>query len=199
MTRILSIALSTLIAAGAFLSARAQTSTMLSPLTTFGNAGDGTIQPGATDPYPPMDTGSNQRGIAYDPVSGNVVLVDTHSGGGGGFLAGAIYILDGTYGTNITTLNTNGMVYAGSGYADAAAGGCGVEVAVGSTGEQAGEEGAGAAAAGAAAAAPSTPAAAPPPPIVVPTRAVLGAHVCVRVCVGDGHVCVRVCVLGVRG
>ena len=122
MTRILSIALSTLIAAGAFLSARAQTSTMLSPLTTFGNAGDGTIQPGATDPYPPMDTGSNQRGIAYDPVSGNVVLVDTHSGGGGGFLAGAIYILDGTYGTNITTLNTNGMVYAGSGYADAAAG-----------------------------------------------------------------------------
>lgn len=122
MKRILSTALSALIAAGTFPSARAQTSTMLSPLTTFGNSGDGTIQPGATDPYPPLDTGNNQRGMAYDPVSGNVVLVDTHSGGGGGFLAGAIYILDGTYGTNITTLNTNGMVYAGSGYADAAAG-----------------------------------------------------------------------------
>jgi hypothetical protein len=114
--------LSALFALGVFSGAQAQTTRMLSPLTTFGNAGDGTIQPGATDPYPPFDTGSNQRGMACDPVSGNLVLVNTLSGGGGGFLAGAIYIVDGIYGTNITTLNTNGMVYAGGGYADAAAG-----------------------------------------------------------------------------
>jgi hypothetical protein len=122
MKNLLAPILSSLITGGVLLSATAQASTMLSPLTTFGNAFDGTIQPGASDPYPPLDTGNNQRGMACDPVSGNVVLVDTHTGGGGGSLSGAIYIVDGIYGTNITTLNTNGMVYAGGGYADAAAG-----------------------------------------------------------------------------
>jgi hypothetical protein len=122
MRSLLAITFSTLITVGVFSAANAQTAKMLSPLTTFGYAGDGTIQPGSSDPYPPLDTGNNQRSMAYDPVSGKLVLVDTHSGGGGGLLTGAIYIVDGTYGTNITTLNTNGMVYADSGYADAAAG-----------------------------------------------------------------------------
>ena len=108
----------TLALASLALLANAATVKMLSPLTSFGPSFDGSIQPGSFAPYPEIDSNNNQRGIAYDPVSGNLVLVDTHSGAGGtNVVEGGIYIVDGTYGTNISSLNTNGM--AGGNYADA--------------------------------------------------------------------------------
>ena len=57
--------------------------------------------------------GFNMRGLTYDPVSGSLVYVDTHSGSGGSITLmpnAGVYILDSTNGTVITTLNTNGIV-----------------------------------------------------------------------------------------
>jgi hypothetical protein len=97
----------------------------LDPLTSFGSHFDGSIQPNDTTW---VDTSFNQRGMAVDPVTGNLVYVDTHSGSGGSTnVQGAIYILQGTYGTNLLdstglnpfTLATNGIN--GGNYADAAA------------------------------------------------------------------------------
>jgi hypothetical protein len=57
------------------------------------------------------------RGLTYDPISGNVIFVDTHEGSGGtvggnGVISpySAIYILDANSGQIIAALNTNGMV-----------------------------------------------------------------------------------------
>lgn len=97
----------------------AQTVKMLSPLTTFGALSDGSIQPPNIDPV--LSTGSNERGLACDPTSGNLVFVVAGGGAGGTTNPGNIYIVDGTYGTNITTLNTNGMIGTGQTYADFAA------------------------------------------------------------------------------
>lgn len=102
----------------------AQTIKTLSPLTSFGGNGDGSIRPGDQIW---MDTASNQRGLAADPVTGNLILVDTHSGGAGNAnVQGSIFVLDGTTGTNIwdinnssLVLNTNGI--SGGAYADAPA------------------------------------------------------------------------------
>src|ERR1051325_7192764 len=106
-------------------SVQAQSNFTLNPLTTFGGNADGSIRPGdqpwvsgpGTTPQPgdlPGATnGFNQRGISYDPVSGSLVYVDTHSGSGGSDTLvpnAGIYILDSTNGTVITTLNTNGIV-----------------------------------------------------------------------------------------
>jgi hypothetical protein len=96
-------------ASGFTFSVQAQSNYVLNPLTTFGS-GDGSIQPPSSSP--PVDAGFNQRGIAYDPISGNVVYVDTHSGSGGSAAinpSAGIYILDGATGAVITTLNTNGI------------------------------------------------------------------------------------------
>ncbi|MGI8966474.1 MAG: hypothetical protein ACR2H1_10370, partial [Limisphaerales bacterium] len=85
----------------------AQTISTLTPLTSFGARGDGSIQPGdsiGTNPQsgnnvqisapggvgvqsgdlPASTNGFNMRGLSYDPISGNLVFVDTHSGSGGG-------------------------------------------------------------------------------------------------------------------
>lgn len=98
--------------------ASAQTTKMLSPLTSFGIRGDGSIQP--LDQVW-IDTLSNQRGIACDPVSGNVIFVDTHSGSGGSAaVQGSIFVLDGATAAVLGTLNTNGIN--GGSYADAPVG-----------------------------------------------------------------------------
>src|SRR6266542_2965363 len=92
---------------------QAQTTWTLSPLTSFGTRGDGSIQPGdamgtspltgfnvlvsaptVTNAWFPTEivqdqrpTGStngfNMRGLTYDPVSGNLIFCDTHLGSGG--------------------------------------------------------------------------------------------------------------------
>ena len=56
--------------------------------------------------------GFNLRGITYDPTSGNVIFVDTHSGSGGsGTISpyAGIYILDATSGQIKAGLTTNGI------------------------------------------------------------------------------------------
>jgi hypothetical protein len=116
-----------------------QTTLTLNPLTSFGSRGDGSIQPGdsiGTSPVtanfisisapggygvqpgdsfvsPISTNGFNMRGLTYDPTSGNLIFVDTHSGSGGAaFMApnAAIYVLDANSGQIIGALNTNGMV-----------------------------------------------------------------------------------------
>src|SRR5438046_2099781 len=89
---------------------QAQTTFTLNPLSTFGNGASGTnipgnIQPGesvGTSPIngnnvivsaqgigvqpgdaPPSTNGFNMRGLSFDPISGNLVFVDTHGGSGG--------------------------------------------------------------------------------------------------------------------
>jgi hypothetical protein len=88
--------------------ASAQTARVLNPLTTFGPNSDGRINSGSSNPL--LEASSNQRGMAVDPVSGNIVLVDAQSGTGGSTdIRGNIFILGGNDGLTITTLNTNGM------------------------------------------------------------------------------------------
>src|ERR1700756_1058446 len=102
----------------------AQSTFTLDPAASFGTRGDGSIQPGdvigvnpqsgnsiaisavllGTNVYgvQPGDqaistNGFNMRGLAYDPVSSNLVFVDTHEGSGGSAVMvtnAAIYILD---------------------------------------------------------------------------------------------------------
>lgn len=98
--------------------ANAQTISTLAPLATFGTHGDGSRQPG-DETW--LDSAFNQRGLAFDPVSKNLILVDTHTGtGGGSAVQGNIYVLDGANGTAVTTLDKTGI--AGGSYADAPAG-----------------------------------------------------------------------------
>jgi hypothetical protein len=111
----------------------------LNPLTTFGSRGDGSIQPGDSLGLSPVSgnevkisapggygiqpgdasnstNGFNMRGLAFDPVSGNVILVDTHSGSGGSTVMlpnSGVYVLDPNSGQIIGALNTNGLVGSG--------------------------------------------------------------------------------------
>src|SRR5215831_17837312 len=101
---------------------KSQTIFQLTPLPNFGTHSDGSIRPGDNPPsnlgsQALFDTGFNQRGVAYDPILTNLVIVDTHSGSGGSTdVRGGIYVLDSTYGTNqldqfdsTFALNTNGI------------------------------------------------------------------------------------------
>jgi hypothetical protein len=110
--------------------ANAQNIYQLIPLNTFGSHSDGSIRPGDNPPstlgsQALIDTGFNQRGVAYDPVLTNLVMVDSHSGSGGSTdVRGGIYVLEANYGTNqldefdnTLVLNTNGIN--GGSYADA--------------------------------------------------------------------------------
>jgi hypothetical protein len=121
----------------------------LNPLASFGGRGDGSIQPGdsiGTSPLtgndvkisalggfgiqpgdsvsaPISTNGFNMRGLAWDPVSGNLVFVDTHTGQNGAtFMVpnSAVYILNPNSGQIIGALNTNG-VFGGGGIGAVAA------------------------------------------------------------------------------
>jgi hypothetical protein len=131
--------ISSSIAIAVISTARAQTTFTLDPLTSFGGRGDGSIQPGDSIGINPQSgnnvtisapggygiqpgdsiaapistNGFNMRGLTYDPTSGNLIFVDTHTGSGGGAVMAtnaAIYILDPNSGQIIGALNTNGMV-----------------------------------------------------------------------------------------
>src|SRR5947208_2694542 len=98
-----------LLCAGA---AMGQSIYQLTPLSTFGSHGDGSLRPGEAH----LDNQFNQRGMAYDPVLTNLVVVDTHSGSGGSdHVLGNIFILNALTGANLDDgsggdfkLNTNG-------------------------------------------------------------------------------------------
>src|SRR5277367_4818705 len=118
--------------------ASGQTTFTLNPLPSFGTRGDGSIQPGdsiGTNPQngnnvaisapggygiqpgdsvaaPISTNGFNMRGLTYDPVSGNLIFVDTHSGSGGSATLAtnaAIYVLDPDSGQIIGALNLTNM------------------------------------------------------------------------------------------
>src|SRR5438552_1941689 len=91
----------------------------LNPLTGFGANGDGSIRPGDSVGALTFDTGFNQRGLACDPITGNLVLVDANSGSGGGPSgSNGVYVITGDLGLSASpaTLLTNGMV--GGSYVD---------------------------------------------------------------------------------
>src|SRR2546423_10311131 len=110
------LALCILFALASLTQLKAQSSYQLNPLSSFGRA-DGSVRPGDAA-Y--VDSGFNQRGLAYDHVTGNLVYVDTHSGSSGSSsVTGAVYVLDGTTGLQTSTLSTNGI--SGGSYADVGA------------------------------------------------------------------------------
>lgn len=92
----------------------AQTVKSLTLLTTFGTRGDGSLQPGDV---PFVTSGASQRGVAYNPATGNIIYVDREADGGGSSnVSGKIYVLNGTTAAVLGTLDTNGI--AGGNYAD---------------------------------------------------------------------------------
>ena len=120
MKTLTSVLVSLCIALGCACVTRAATTTMLTPLSTFGPGGDGSIQPpGSYPPYPPVTVGSSsagyQRGYAYDPTTANTVLVDPNVGSAGtnANFQGGVYVIDGNTGIVISTLDTNG-IYGGT-------------------------------------------------------------------------------------
>ncbi len=114
----------------------AQTTYTLDAAGSFGSRGDGSIQPDdsiGTNPQSGNDikisapgghgvqpgdatistNGFDMRGMTYDPVTGHLVFVDTHTGSGGSQTMAtnsAIYILDGNTGQILSALNTNGII-----------------------------------------------------------------------------------------
>lgn len=83
-----------LIAFGSIASAQ-----QLTPLTGFGTNSDGTIRPG-DEAFLTSDGSRYQRGMAYNPVTGHVLVVNRSPIG-----SETINILDGVNGTNIGTLD----------------------------------------------------------------------------------------------
>src|SRR5436309_1846184 len=96
-----------LVGLGLCCSIQAQNIYQLQPLSGFGSHTDGSIRPGDTLTFnlsnnALFDNASNERGMAYDPVLTNLVIVDTHTGGGGSdHGVGAIYVLNAQNGLNL--------------------------------------------------------------------------------------------------
>jgi hypothetical protein len=90
-------------------------SVIVSALTVAGVNSSYGVQPGDA---PPSTNGFNMRGLSFDPITGNLIFVDTHGGNGGSLGAimptnSAIYILDPNTGQIIGALATNGIVGGG--------------------------------------------------------------------------------------
>jgi hypothetical protein len=114
---------------------QAQTTFTLNPLTSFGPNNDGSIRPGQSIGTSPVTgnevdisgpggygiqpgdgrgstNGFDMRGLAADPITGNLVFVDTHTGSGGASFPtnnSGIYILNRDSGQIVGALNTNQM------------------------------------------------------------------------------------------
>ena len=115
---LLSVSSALVVIAGSITNSQAQTTYSLSPLTTFGTRGDGTIQTGDTTN---VTTGNFQRGYSYDPLHSTVVLIDHQAGGNGtNAITGFIQVYDALTGAYTNSLNTNGM--SGGDFADMAVG-----------------------------------------------------------------------------
>lgn len=59
------------------------------------------------EPYAWMSTNHLQRGLAYNPVSGNLLTVSRHPANG----SGEVYVINSTNGTLVKNLSTNGIKY----------------------------------------------------------------------------------------
>jgi hypothetical protein len=81
----------------------------LQPLTTFGTNGDGTVRPGDVDFL--NSTGELQRGMAWNPVTGHLLVVCRTNAASPTY--NRVVVMDSVYGTNITTLDLNSLVLAG--------------------------------------------------------------------------------------
>jgi hypothetical protein len=97
--------------------ANAQNYNTLDPLVFFGPNSDGSLRPG-DKPY--VTTTSAQRGLAVDPVTGNLVFIDRATGSAGSTFSGSIYILNWSSGDAFHSLTPTGIQ--GGNFADMAAG-----------------------------------------------------------------------------
>src|SRR3954447_4216022 len=76
----------------------AQNIYQLVPIDTFGTHGDGSVRPGEVV----FDSLFNVRGMSFDPVLTNVIVVDTHTAqGGSDHGVGHIYVLSGLTGQTL--------------------------------------------------------------------------------------------------
>src|SRR6185369_15222224 len=82
-------------------------SVLLQPLVTFGTNGDGTVRPGDAAFLTP--TNQFQRGLAYNPTTGHLLVVDRSPNSSAN---NDVYILDGDTGATLGILN-NGSTLAG--------------------------------------------------------------------------------------
>jgi len=93
---------------GCVLSCGAAPDVRLEPLASFGPHGDGSLRPGD---YPFLTTGDSdyyQRGLAYNPTTGHLILVNRNPADAG------FYILDGTSGDHIGNVEYAGFQPGGS-------------------------------------------------------------------------------------
>ena len=72
---------------------------VLQPLTSFGTNGDGSLRPGDV-PFLTSDGSRYQRGMAYNPTTGHLIIVNRFPLG-----AESIVIIDALTGTNVGTLD----------------------------------------------------------------------------------------------
>src|SRR5436190_1804593 len=74
---------------------------VMQPLPTFGPNGDGSLRPG--DVVCLTSAGQLQRGMAYNPMTGHLLVVDRSTNSSINYF---VYILDGASGANLGTLAT---------------------------------------------------------------------------------------------
>src|ERR1051325_3169691 len=72
---------------------------VMQPLTSFGTNGDGSVRPG--DVAGLTSSGQLQRGMAYNPTTGHLLVVDRATNSSINYF---VYILDGATGANLGTL-----------------------------------------------------------------------------------------------
>jgi hypothetical protein len=82
---------------------------VLQPLTTFGTNGDGTIRPGDFDYAFLTSSNGLQRGLAYNPTTGHLIIVNRNPIG-----AETINIIDAFTGTNVSELDQSSRTFGGS-------------------------------------------------------------------------------------
>ncbi|MDB6026094.1 MAG: Immunoglobulin I-set domain protein [Verrucomicrobiales bacterium] len=93
--------------------ANAQTTKVLTPLGSFGSHADGSLRPGDVG-Y--VSENTYQRGLAYNPATGNLIFIDRQSSAQSAIMTGSIYILNPSTGEVLAPLQTGGM--GGGSYAD---------------------------------------------------------------------------------
>ncbi len=117
MQKILRKAWLLLVLLSATFNSPAQTFHSLAPLTSFGTSGTGALIVGDV---PFITVGAIQRGLAQNPVNGNLIFVDRVVTAQSTNVSGSIYVLNGTNGSVVGTLATNGIQ--GGSFADYAVG-----------------------------------------------------------------------------